>query len=573
MDPIKRIQLGKLTAAELPPDADTQNAAELRREAEINSALSGMRIPAGIEPGRERMLAAAREQSTSNRENRMNPIVKLMSGRPWPARLAIAGGLLLGVTVAAQLPAGPSYANSAGQAIVFDLGVAASADEEAAKREQWELQSQGILDRFRAIRESAHHVAVMSSFSDDNLRSLSGVIFVMDEDSAEAQSARKRAAERFSAYTDEDSIRGRMQELREEIELLAGGADQQSREELARAKNELARARQMLEGVMGERASRLDEASAAIEAQLELLEGQGPDSENVKQLKVKLEKIRAEEAQRGATDADRERMLKEIREVQLDDHRAELDLAREEMERARKEMGEERDRLQELDIQALVEKELKQAGIELDNALIELQDGQLELELEEALKGLDSLDSIREVAITELRDQELQLRELHEGLQLELLQELDGDQLVLELQLSQLENEAFQQDLHVNLEELGRELELELKGLEDLKLEEVKLELQKIDELKGVLTELQLPDGELLELTMLREADLETERGAKLSFRFEDHLFSFPVNTPAKKMAATVNKWLKQNGYDCQVRVEVTTDDEGRPCAAKAVVK
>ena len=324
---------------------------------------------------------------------------------------------------------------------------------------------------------------------------------------------------------------------------------------------------------MGERASRLDEASAAIEAQLELLEGQGPDSENVKQLKVKLEKIRAEEAQRGATDADRERMLKEIREVQLDDHRAELDLAREEMERARKEMGEERDRLQELDIQALVEKELKQAGIELDNALIELQDGQLELELEEALKGLDSLDSIREVAITELRDQELQLRELHEGLQLELLQELDGDQLVLELQLSQLENEAFQQDLHVNLEELGRELELELKGLEDLKLEEVKLELQKIDELKGVLTELQLPDGELLELTMLREADLETERGAKLSFRFEDHLFSFPVNTPAKKMAATVNKWLKQNGYDCQVRVEVTTDDEGRPCAAKAVVK
>ncbi|MEZ5338039.1 MAG: hypothetical protein R3F46_07200 [bacterium] len=573
MDPIKRIQLGKLKAAETPPDVDAQTAAEMRREAEINSALSGMCIPAGIEPGRERMLAAAREQATSNREKRMNPIEKLMHGRPWPARLAIAGGLLLAVGVVAQLPAGTSYANNAGQAIVFDLGVAASADEEAAKREQWEVQSRGILDSFRAIRESAHHVAVMSSFSDDNLRSLSGVIFVMDDETAQAQSARERAAERFSEYTDEDSIRSRMQELKEEIELLAGGADQQSRDELERAQRELLRARDLLENAMGERESRLAEASAAIEAQLELLDADGSESERVRDLKLRLEKVRAEESERRSSDVERERMLSEIRAMQAEDRQVLTDRAREELEQARAEMNDERARLQELDIQQLVEQELEQAGLELDNALIEMDDSRIKLELEEALKGLDSLDMIREVAIEELRDQELQLRELHEGLQLELLHELDGEQFVLELQLGDLEGEAFQQELMLSLEEMNQDLQLELQGLEELQLGDLKLELQKLGELKDVMVELQLPDAELLELTMLLDEERESANNGKLSFRFEDHLFSFPANTPARKMAATVNKWLRENGYDCEVRVEVTTDDDGRPCAARAVVK
>ncbi|MCB1216977.1 hypothetical protein KDL44_06270 [bacterium] len=573
MDPIKRIQLGKLTAADTPPDVDAQTVAEMRREAEINSALSGMRIPAGIEPGRERMLAAAREQATSNREKRMNPIEKLMHGRPWPARLAIAGGLLLAVGVVAQLPAGTSYANNAGQAIVFDLGVAGNADEEAAKREQWEVQSRGILDSFRAIRESAHHVAVMSSFSDDNLRSLSGVIFVMEEENPEAQSARERANRRFSEYTDEDSIRSRMQELKEEIELLAGGADRQNREELERAQQELLRARDLLESSLGERESRLSEASAVIEAQLELLDADGSESERVRDLKLRLEKVRAGESERRISDREHERMLREVRAVQVEDRKIEIDRAREELEQARSEMNEERARLEELDIQKLVEEELRSSGIDLDDALIEIEDSEIRLELEEALKGLDSLDMIREVAIEELRDQELQLRELHEGLQLELLHELDGEQFVLELQLGDLESEAFQQELMLSLEEMNQDLRLELQGLEELQLGDLKLELQKIDELQDVILELQLPDAELLELTMLMDEERESADNGKLSFRFEDHLFSFPAKTPARKMAATVNNWLKENGYDCEVRVEVTTNDDGRPCAARAVVK
>src|SRR5690606_2881922 len=90
MDHRQRILLEKLTRPEDIPEAPASEQAELREEAGINAALAGLHVRSGMEPPRERVLAAARQQMhETDREKTMNPILRLLSGRSWPARLAI----------------------------------------------------------------------------------------------------------------------------------------------------------------------------------------------------------------------------------------------------------------------------------------------------------------------------------------------------------------------------------------------------------------------------------------------------------------------------------------------------
>ncbi len=597
MDPRQRILLDKLARPEDIPNDGRLNAAELRREAGINAALSGLRIKAGPEPGRQRMLAGALAQTHTDRENNMNPIIRLLGGRPWPARLAILATLLLAVTMMAQLPASTSYAQSAGRAIVFDLGVAASDSEVQQKQQDWQAQSRRILDEFRAIRGSVHRVAMMSDPLADNLHSLSGVIFVLDEAADDSDNAAaRRARDRFAAYGDAAGIKVHMQELQDEITMLSGGADERSREELDRAREELARAKVLLVEVMGERDGKLQEASGLLETRLRLIEEIAPDAGQLADMQLRLQKVLEERELAAAAGSDHTELSVEIQHIVAEEQR-----------RMHEELGpvldEQRRMLEELDIEALVEEQLalhadeldneqilqelerELAGLDLDLVAIDL-DGELqglEVELREALAGLEDMDEIREIAIRELRNEETGLRELNSELLNVEMHKLEDGLLEMKVELQQLEDgqavelremeKEMQAELRVELDGLQQELEAELSSLEGLELGELMLELQQLEDLKDVILELRLPEGELLELTMLEELHRAGEGEGKISFRFEDHLFSFPANTPAKKMAATVNKWLKENGFDCSVMVELQYDDNDELCGARAVVR
>ena len=562
MNPRRRILLDKLR--ELPLEhgqPDGPELSELREETRITEALAQMRIKAGPEPERGRMLAVTEAQASNHREKQMNPIIRLLSDRPWPARLAITACCLLALAAAAQFPFRTSYAQTGGRAIVFDLGVASNESEENAKREMWAEQSRRILDCFRAINASAHRVSMLSDPLSDNLLSMSGVIFLMDD---EQQDLEERSADNESAANNPEQIRRRVQELQEEISMLSNGGDEHSEKEIARAREELEKAQAQLLEVMANREDKLSEAGKLIEVRLKELEGSGEQEGALFELKVALEEVRQAAGEQSSEHsaeirAELERMVSETRQEAL--RQAELEL---------------REHADEIDVEAVLREIEESLEIEMseENMLqlqAELEGGRLELqvELSDALAGLDSLDKLREMAIEDLRSEKLELHELKNEVQRLELQGLDSGLLELKVELENVPGP----ELELELEELKLDLERELSTLEGLPLTELKVELQRLEEMKGALLELQLPEGELLELTMLEELNANGPDSDKISFRFQDHLFSFPRKTSAARMASTVNDWLSKNGYDCRVRVELCYDDDGKICGAVPKVR
>src|SRR5690606_40188748 len=88
------------------------------------------------------------------------------------------------------------------------------------------------------------------------------------------------------ADRDENTVREHVVRLKREIELLSGGADRHSREELARARAELQDASVLLEDVMLKRDNRLSEASQKIDERLRLIEEKRPGEDELREIKL-----------------------------------------------------------------------------------------------------------------------------------------------------------------------------------------------------------------------------------------------------------------------------------------------
>jgi hypothetical protein len=528
-----------------------------QREAEIDAALASLSITAGPAPLRERVLAAAIAEANTCTEKNMNLIIRLLSGRSWPTRLAIISGVILAIVLLAQLPFRTSYARSSGQALVFDLGVAASAQEASQTRDRWAWQSQRLLDCFRAINASAHRVGFMSDPLSDNLLGLSGVIYVMDD--AEAQDYaedQERHAEDQAGYEQQ------MLELEAELKLLSSGVDNYSREELARARGELLLARDQLLSVMANRDSKLTEASSLLERHLQ----QQPNSAREQALVQLKARLLAEGSSGCLSDEQVAGLRARIRELigNGTPDLSSLDI-----------------RLDELhDLAALdsldAMRDLQEASLQLDLTARELADMQnepgnagylqMQKELTDAREGLLSLDGLREEALAQLQSEELHLKALQEGMSGLQSQDLEKLQLELKLVLPDMPTA----ELELEMSQLKLDLDREMQVLQELELPRMQLELQALAELSGELLELQLPDAELLKVTEL-DRRRELADTDKISFRHQNHLFSFPRSASAATMTAVVREWLAANEFDDDVQVELCYDDAGKLCGARVI--
>jgi len=520
----------------------------------------------------------------------MNPIIRLLSGRPWPARLAITACCLLVIAAAAQFPFRTSYAQSGGRALVFDLGVASTQSEQSAKREQWEQQSRLILDCFRAINASAHRVSVLSNPLSDNLLSMSGVIYLLDDAAIDKErtesgmDTQDAAGEPGADPAEEARLKQQVAELARELELLSGGGGKQGSAEIEEARKRLEEARQQLLDVMGGRRDKVDEAKRLLEEFFGQQSLKGEDADQVRELHEKL--LNEWMGKPTLTPDQMQQLHDELLQWSQSVDNDPLDQAAIERQLmlAQQASGFSDEELDK-HLQA-VREELEQAH----GQIVELmpqgssEREQVQLELRKTLLGLDSVAGLREAAIGQLQSEELSLAELQVD-----LQELHGHLGELHVKLRKVDPaELAREELELSrqlrgpsLQKLDDELALmkldlagELQTLQDIHLQDVELSLQQLEELHVALAELQLPNGVLLDATLVELAQQAADGNVpKISFRFQDHLFSFPASASPATMAKTVNRWLKENDYVCRVNVELCLDGNGVVCGAQAVIR